>query len=104
MRRVWRQVKQKDGTSKLVELTNLPPKLPEDLRFDGSFVSPVDGSIIRNKHDLVRHNSRNGVAQVLPGVHEDVVRNREEEMSRRAKEDRQERIEIIKHELERGGL
>lgn len=102
-RRYYRQVRMDDGTFKLVELENPPPKLPEDLRFEGSFVSPVDGSIIRSKRALVDHNRRNGVTQVLPGIHEDIVRDQKERIDQAFGErSREDRIEDIKVAIEKG--
>ena len=71
-RRVYRQVRNPDGTFGLVELTNPAPPLSSDLRFDGSFISPVDGTVIRSKHELNDHNKRNGTLQILPGMDQDL--------------------------------
>ena len=72
MKRTYRQIKKDDGTSSLVEITP-SENLPSDLRFDGVFKSPVDGTIIRNKRDLHDHNKRNNVMQSLPGMNEDIA-------------------------------
>jgi hypothetical protein len=68
-RRTWRQI---DG--KLIEVTpsnNIPR---DDLRFDGDFISPVDGGIIRNKRELHDHNQRHNVIQTTEGHNQDWAR------------------------------
>ncbi len=101
--RLYRQIKQPDGTSKLVEILNPPPRISEDLRFEGNFISPVDGSLIRNKYDLVDHNKRNDVIQSLPGMDQDVAAigqaNRD---AITGKQGKQERTEAIRAAIEQG--
>lgn len=41
-------------------------------KFD-AFVSPVDGSVIRNQRELQNHNERNGVVNIQDGYSEDKV-------------------------------
>ena len=101
--RSYRQVKQLDGTSKLVEIMNPSPRISEDLRFDGNFVSPVDGTEIRSKRELNEHNQRHKVTQVLPGMGQDMA------SIRKANRDaingdtgRQERIRDILKAVEQG--
>ena len=52
--------------------------LSSDLRFDGTFKSPVTGEVIRNKYDLNDHNKRHGVEQILPGMEQDQAAVRKE--------------------------
>lgn len=47
------------------------PKPLPDLRFEGTFVSPVTGKVISNKYDLDRHNKEHSVQQILPGMEQD---------------------------------
>lgn len=41
-------------------------------KFD-AFMSPVDGSVIANEHDLIEHNKRNSVVQIQEGYSEEKV-------------------------------
>ena len=99
-KRTWRQVRQSDGTTKLVEISPTP-SLPEDLRVDEPFVSPVTGEVVKNKYDLHDHNRRNGVVQAHPERYQDVERVRKENLDRAfGKQAKQERIEQVKRALE----
>lgn len=55
-----------------------PPRPLPEMLFQGTFRSPVDGSIIRNKYELHEHNQRNDVVQSLPGMMEDTLAARRE--------------------------
>ena len=95
MRRTYRQIRQPDGTTKMVEIT--PSRsLPEDLRFDEPFVSPVDGSVIRNKRELDDHNRRNGVVQAHDERIQDIMSTQKENLDRivgkRGREERREAV------------
>jgi hypothetical protein len=83
----------------------VPPKPLPEMRFDGDFISPVDGSIIRNKHDLHEHNQRNDVVQSLPGMMEDTLairkENYEKTFGEKSKEARRE--DIFRAIAQRGG-
>lgn len=100
-RKVYRQVKNEDGSYSLVELEKPPPKYSEDLIWDGTVKSTVDGSVLRTKADLVDHNLRNNVQCFHPGMVEDAEKRRkeihEETFGSRARE---RRIEDIKRALE----
>ena len=52
--------------------------LPSDLRFDGTFVSPVTKEVISDKYALLDHNKRHGVEQILPGMEQDQAAVRKE--------------------------
>ena len=102
-RRVYRQVKQSDGTSKMVEIVNPSPRLSEDLRFDGNFISPIDGTEIKNKYDLQDHNKRHEVIQLLPGMDQDIQNIQQENIGRiTGQTGKEERIEAIRHAIEKG--
>lgn len=95
MRRTYRQIRNPDGTTKLVEIT--PQKsLPEDLRFDSPFVSPIDGTVIRNKRELDDHNRRNKVVQAHPERIQDIMSIQKENIDRivgkRGREERREAL------------
>lgn len=77
-RKVYRQVRLDNGEYEFVELDNPPPPTSSDLMFQEPFRSPVDGSIIRNKRELMAHNRRHGVIQQLPGLDQDVSAKRKE--------------------------
>lgn len=83
----------------MVEVTPRP-SLPSELRVDEPFVSPVDGTVIRNKHDLHEHNKRNNVEQSTDGHFQDW----KETQKKRddfylGKTGKEERIEAIKETL-----
>jgi hypothetical protein len=95
VRRTWRQVK---GVG-MVEVTP-QASLPEELRFDGDFISPVDGSIIRNKRELHEHNKRNNVVQTTDGHDQDWAgREKERAGFYGSKAQKEERIEAVKESL-----
>ena len=101
--RVWRQVIQPDGTSLLVEIENPRPRMPEDLRFDGNFISPIDGAEIRNKRELNDHNRRHGTIQILPGMDQDQAAVRQENRDAiNGKVGREERTKDIIRAIEIG--
>lgn len=52
------------------------PALSSDLRFEGTFVSPVTGEVISNRYDLNDHNKKHGVEQILPGMEQDQAATR----------------------------
>jgi len=65
MRRRYRQVKQEDGTHKLVEVTSdldlARSGLSVAVQRDVNFVSPVDGSHITSHAQLREHNRKHNV-------------------------------------------
>jgi hypothetical protein len=70
--------------------------LPEDLRFDGTFISPIDGTVIRNKRELDDHNRRNGVVQAHDDRIKDVLSVQKENIDRIVGEKgREERREAL---------
>ena len=80
-----------------------PPQLSSDLRFEGTFVSPVTGEVISNKHKLNDHNKRNKVEQVLPGMRQDQAAVRADNHDKAfGKQAKAERIEAVKRALESG--
>lgn len=89
-------------TRKFDKVDNPPAPLPrEDLRFDGTFRSPVDGSRIASRTQLLDHNKKHGVEQVLPGMEQDQARIRQENLDRAfGKKAKEERIEAVKAAIE----
>lgn len=70
------------------------------MRFETPFVSPVDGSLIRNKQDLHDHNRRNNVEQTSDGHMQDWQTKAEERSDFLAgRTGKEERIEAIKETL-----
>ncbi len=99
-RRTWRQIPGR-GMVEVTPSNNLPH---DDLRFDGSFVSPVDGSLINSKRDLHDHNRRNNVEQTSDGHMQDwQTRGKEREDFLGGRTGKEERIEAIKETLYRLG-
>lgn len=79
------------------------PGIPrDDLRFDGNFISPIDGKEIRNKTELHDHNQRHNVIQTTEGHNQDW--DREEKKRERFfngnPDGKNERIEAIKRVLD----
>ena len=100
-RRVYRQVKNEDGTYSFIEVENPPPKLPEDMMFEGTFVSPVDGKVISNKMDLAEHNAKHDVVQLVPGMDQDMEAVRADNYDKAFGEQaRAQRIEDVKRAIE----
>lgn len=84
-----------------VQVDNPPPPLPKDLRFEGTFVSPVDGSVISNRYKLLDHNARHDVTQVLPGMEQDMEAIRKDTYDKAfGKQAREQRIEDVKKAIE----
>jgi len=91
---------------KMVEI-DAGPLLPrDDLRFDGNFISPVDGKEIRNKQELHDHNRRHNVIQTTEGHNQDwdVAAKKRERYLNGNPDGKSERIEAIKHTLEKLGV
>lgn len=100
-RRYYRQVKNEDGTTSMVEVENPPPKFSEDIRFEGSFCSPVDGSRIASRADLLDHNARHNVTQILPGMEQDQEAIRKDNYDKAfGKQAKKQRIEDVKRAIE----
>jgi len=74
----------------------------DDLRFDGNFISPVDGSEIRNKLELHDHNQRHNVIQTQEGHNQDwdVAEKKRERFFNGNPDGKEERIEAIKAVLD----
>ena len=81
-----------------------PPKpLSADLRFEGTFVSPVTGEVISNKYALDRHNKENAVEQILPGMEQDQTAVRQENYDKAfGKQAKKERIQDVIQAIEQG--
>ena len=95
MRRTWRWI---NGASVEVTPSNNIPR--DDMRFETPFVSPVDGSLIRNKQDLHDHNRRNNVEQTSDGHMQDWQgKKQEREDFLAGRTGKEERIEAIKETL-----
>ncbi len=103
-RRTWRQIKQPDGSTKMVEIT--PSSIPrDDLRFDEPFISPIDGSVIRNKMELHDHNRRHNVEQTTDGHMQDWAEKEKERAGfYNTKAQKEERIEAVKETLYKLGV
>lgn len=94
-RRTWRQIPGKG----MVEVTT--SRIPRDeLRFDGDFISPIDGTLITSKEKLHDHNRRHNVEQTTDGHMQD-WKEREKERSGfyTSKAQKEERIEAVKETL-----
>ena len=77
--------------------------LSSDLRFDGTFQSPVTGEVISNKHKLDDHNKRNRVEQVLPGMRQDQAAIRADSHDKAfGKQAKAERIETLRRVMDGG--
>jgi hypothetical protein len=83
----------------MVEVT--PDNMPrDDLRFDGDFISPIDGTIIRNKQELYDHNKRHNVEQTTDGHFQDWDERKKERVGfYKSKAQKEERIEAVKESL-----
>lgn len=93
-KRTWRQI-----NGKMVEVTPAP-NMPEELRVDSPFISPIDGSVISNKRELHEHNKRNNVEQTTDGHFDDfkAFQKRRDDFYL-GKTGKEERIEAIKESL-----
>jgi len=86
----------------MVEIS-APKPLSSDLRFDGTFVSPVTGEVISNKRQLDDHNRRNGVEQILPGMDQDREARKIDEYDKAfGKQAKEERIKDVLAAVEQG--
>lgn len=100
-RRYYRQVKNEDGTYSMVEMENPPPQISRDLRFEGTFRSPVDGSRISDRTKLLDHNAKHGVTQILPGMEQDQKVAEADRIDKSfGKQAKAERIEAVKAAME----
>ena len=81
-----------------------PPKpLSSDLRFEGTFQSPVTGEVISTKQRLDRHNKENSVEQVLPGMRQDQSAHRADMHDKAfGKQAKQERLKDVIRAVEKG--
>ena len=101
-RKYYRQVKNEDGTYSLKEVENPPARFSEDLRFDGTFVSPVDGRRISNRSALLSHNQEHAVTQVIPGMEQDMEAVRKDNHDKAfGKQAKEERIKAVKQAVEK---
>ena len=81
-----------------------PPSLSSDLRFEGTFVSPVTGEVISNKYKLNDHNKRHKVEQVLPGMRQDQAAQRADMHDRSfGKQAQTERLNDVLRAVEKNG-
>lgn len=83
----------------MIEVT--PSNMPtEELRFDGNFISPIDGKEIRNKRELYDHNRRHNVEQTTDGHMQDWDERKKERIGfYTSKAQKEERIEAVKESL-----
>ncbi len=90
---------------KMVEIESRPPRpRNDDLRFEGNFISPIDGTEIRNKDDLNNHNQKHNVECTSDGHFQDwKEKQKERDGFYHSKAQKSERIEAIKHTLEKLG-
>jgi len=80
-----------------------PKPLSADLRFEGTFVSPVTGEVISSRYDLDRHNKEHGVEQILPGMAQDQKAVRDDDYDRAfGKQAKEERIKDVVRAVEKG--
>jgi hypothetical protein len=95
---VRRRYRQDPKTLKLVEIPVGPRTAYYGVK--ESFISPVDGEIIRNSQEYHEHNARNGVIPWEPGIMQDYERDRRERspLSRSAKA---ARIEALRRAVEK---
>lgn len=97
-RRVYRQT-----PNGMVEIENPSPLRSSDLRFEGTFQSPVDGSRISNRNVLDDHNKRHGVTQILPGMEQDQESQRKDMHDKAfGKQAKEERTKDIVRAIEQG--
>ncbi len=96
-RRTYRQIPGKG----LVEVTPSKAPIGDDLRFDGNFISPIDGTEIRNKRELHDHNRRHNVIQTTDGHNQDwdQAEKKRERFMNGNPDGKAERIEAIKETL-----
>ncbi len=74
MRRRWRQDLE---TGELIEITNKRASARVHIHVDNvDFVSPIDGSRIRNNRELVSHNRKHGVTNDLDSLREQTQKAR----------------------------
>jgi len=80
-----------------------PRPLQADLRFDGTFQSPVTGEVISNRYDLDRHNKEHGVEQILPGMDQDQAAVRADNHDKAfGKQAKKERVNDVIRAIEQG--
>ncbi len=89
----------------MVEISAGPHLPRDDLRFEGNFLSPVDGKEIRNKQELHNHNRRHNVIQTTDGHNQDwdAAKTKRDRYFNGNPDGKAERIEAIKHTLEKLG-
>lgn len=84
-----RTYRQNTETGKFYEVTRTPRTRQSIIQVSHvDFVSPVDGSHIRNSRELVEHNKRHGVSNDLDSLREQTARAQEKTpFSRRERRD-----------------
>ena len=82
----WRQDRE---TGKLVEIVKRKPVPGVFIHVDDvDFISPVDGTRIRNSRELIDHNKRHGVSNDLDSLREQTARaNEPVRLSKRERKD-----------------
>jgi len=92
----WRQDRE---TGKLVEVVRQDPYRGHYLRIsDVDFISPVDGSHIGSRQQLVDHNKKHGVSNDLDSLREQTQREMQRVPNTGSREDR---IAAIRETIEK---
>lgn len=99
--------------STLKQLVPKPPKgsrVPDAaiiLRSPEAYVSPIDGTVIDDRGKLREHNKRHGVTDVRDygdDWFKSQGKKKQAELRGATRQDKQERIEVLKRELDRRGI
>lgn len=87
-----------------IQTTSFIPR--DDLRFEGNFISPIDGTEIRSKQELHDHNRRHNVIQTTDGHMQDWDREekRRERFFNGNPDGKAERVDAIKETLYKLGV
>ena len=71
----WRQVQQPDGSYQMIEITRTPSINVFSIRADVEpFRSPVDGTMINTRTQLLAHNQRHSVTNDIDSLNEKAQR------------------------------
>ena len=97
---------QEPATLKLVPKEEYRPPVPAGPAIIGltkPFVSPVDGTLIDDLAKLRKHNKRHGVTDARDYGESWIPRRAADIAKERAKSDKADRIEQLKHSIEKHG-